>query len=107
MNASFGVRLSPPERYIDSSTNQIRVRSIVNVPVDQASDAQKKEAVSLRIVCKGDEVSKARALLMSAKAKLGYEGEIKEGTFRDGSTWLTLGRRPSVDNVAALEAMLG
>ena len=79
-----------------------------NIPADKADGRDREDAVAARVVCKAAAKADAKALLLKAKS-LGFEGDLKEGTFRDGSVWMTLGRRSatSTDNADAFAALVG
>lgn len=104
MNVTVGIKLATPKLSINAQGGVTRT-TIENVPFTPES-AMSKDAVSVRIVCKPEDATAAKAKLLSAKAKLQYEGEVKSGTFQDGSVWLTLGRRGSTSNASALDEFL-
>lgn len=84
-----------------------RLGDLVNVPVQDAKASDHKNAVAVRVVCKQADATAAKALLMKSKT-LGFEGTPKEGTFSDGSVWMTLGRREAAaSNADAFQALLG
>ena len=80
---------------------------LVNVPVDKADARDKEEAVAVRVTCAPSEKARAKELLLKTKA-LGFEGDLKEGTSKWGTLWMTLGRRGAPkDNTSAFDALFG
>jgi hypothetical protein len=80
---------------------------LVNVPAQDAKASDRSDAVAVRVVCKQDDATAAKALLMKSKT-LGFEGTLKQGFFADGSVWMTIGRREAASsNADAFSALLG